>query len=291
MFNPKHVHIREDTFLLGGGGGSGPGLRRGGSLVNFLQIGKGQTCFFVFQPGEGHSFLARKNYSMSLLFCSVQAKLPVKINLNYLQVSKIYISKNYLLLTNIIVSLDPCPLSPIFWCFRVGFCDLLLLKPRELATGAFCQSRNNGESVSCRDKWSKRTGRILAEYYLRIQYIRPLGSGTTLGLHLSTSLNWHFYFFPQPMCHQQSQRSSAHPFAKKVLKYPGPPPPPPIKNVPSLKTLLWCFLDVVVSQYLFEEDLKLFFFALTEASVSLKKWWPFCYWWPNQCGAPLSDLT
>ena len=98
----------------GGGGGGGRGLRRGGSLVNFLQIGKGQTCFFVFQPGEGHSFLARKNYSMSLLFCSVQAKLPVKINLNYLQVSKIYISKNYLLLTNIIVSLDPCPLSPIF---------------------------------------------------------------------------------------------------------------------------------------------------------------------------------
>ena len=94
MFNPKHVHIREDTFLLGGGGGSGPGLRRGGSLVNFLQIGKGQTCFFVFQPGEGHSFLARKNYSMSLLFCSVQAKLPVKINLNYLQVWKnLYIKK------------------------------------------------------------------------------------------------------------------------------------------------------------------------------------------------------
>ena len=73
-------------------------------------------------------------------------------------------SKNYLLPTNIIVSLDPCPLSPLFWCFRAGFCDLLLSKPCELPTGAFFQSRNSGESVPCRDKWSKRTGRSLAEY-------------------------------------------------------------------------------------------------------------------------------
>ena len=65
-------------------------------------------------------------------------------------------------------------------------------------------------SVPYRDKWSKRTGRILAEYYLRIQFIRPLGSGTTLGLHLSTSLDLRFHLFPQPMCHQQSQRSSGH---------------------------------------------------------------------------------
>ena len=108
-------------------------------------------------------------------------------------------SKNYLLPTNIIVSLDPCPLSPIFWCFRAGFCDLLLSKPCELPTVAFFQSRNSGESVPCRDKWSKRTRRILAEYYLRIQYIRPLGSGTTLLLHLSTSLDLRFHrLFSQP---------------------------------------------------------------------------------------------
>ena len=43
--------IREDTFFIGGGGGGpvggvgGPGLRRGGLLVFFLQIGEGQTCF------------------------------------------------------------------------------------------------------------------------------------------------------------------------------------------------------------------------------------------------------
>ena len=39
--------IREGTFLIGGG--CGPGLRRGGSLVNILQIGEGQTCFIRSQ--------------------------------------------------------------------------------------------------------------------------------------------------------------------------------------------------------------------------------------------------
>ena len=34
--------IREGTFFIGGGG---PGLRRGGSFVNILQIWEGQTCF------------------------------------------------------------------------------------------------------------------------------------------------------------------------------------------------------------------------------------------------------
>ena len=126
-------------------------------------------------------------------------------------------SKNYLLPTNIIISLDPCPLSPIFWCFRTEFWDLLLSKPRKLPTGTFFQSRSGGESVPCRDKWSKRTGRILAEYYLRIQYIRPLGSGTTLGLHLSTSLDLRFHLFPQPMCHKQSQRNSGYPFKNGEL--------------------------------------------------------------------------
>ena len=106
----------------------------------------------------------------------IQAKLLVKINLNYLQLSKnLYVKK-----------LSPnehnCLLLPIFWRFCTEVCDLLLSKPRELPTGTFFQSRNSGESVPCRDKWSKRTWRILAEYYLRIEYIGPLGSGTTLGL-------------------------------------------------------------------------------------------------------------
>ena len=33
------------VFNWGGGMGGGPGLRRGGSLVNILQIGEAQTCF------------------------------------------------------------------------------------------------------------------------------------------------------------------------------------------------------------------------------------------------------
>ena len=37
-----HEILREGTFFIGGGG---TGLRRGGSLVNFLQIGEAQTCF------------------------------------------------------------------------------------------------------------------------------------------------------------------------------------------------------------------------------------------------------
>ena len=71
--------------------------------------------------------------------------------------------------------------------------------------GAFFQSRNSGESVPCRYKWSKRTDSILAEYYLRIQYIRPLGPGNTPGLHLTTSVDLHFHLFPHPMYHQQSR--------------------------------------------------------------------------------------
>ena len=107
------------------GGGGGPGLRRGGSLVNFSQIGGAQTCF-IRNWGRVTVFLGKeKNLSMSLswlLFVNkhakcietlnlyiqvklpvkkcietlnlyIQVKLPVKINLNYLQVSKYYIKK------------------------------------------------------------------------------------------------------------------------------------------------------------------------------------------------------
>ena len=205
------IIIREGTFFIGGGGG-GAGASERRVLSKFFTNWGVSNLFYSQLRGRVIVFLARKKLLHVTSILYIQAKLPVKINLNYLQVSKNLYIKNYLLPTNIIVSVDPCPLSPIFWCFRAGFCDLLLSKPRELPTGAFFQSRNSGESVPCRDKWSKRTGRILAEYYLRIQYIRPLGWGTTLGLHLSTSLDLRFHLFPQPMCHQQSQRSSGHPF-------------------------------------------------------------------------------
>ena len=69
VFEKGFKHFREGTFFIGGGGGGdGPGLRGGESLVIFLQIGKGQTCF-ILNRRRVTVFLARKNYSMSLLFC------------------------------------------------------------------------------------------------------------------------------------------------------------------------------------------------------------------------------
>ena len=54
----KKKIFREGTFLIGGGGG-GPGLRRGGSLLNFFQIVDGQTSF-IRDWGRVTAFLARK---------------------------------------------------------------------------------------------------------------------------------------------------------------------------------------------------------------------------------------
>ena len=47
-------------------GGWGLGLRRGGSLVNFSQIGEGQTCF-IRNRGRATVFLARKITSCRLV--------------------------------------------------------------------------------------------------------------------------------------------------------------------------------------------------------------------------------
>ena len=41
------------------------------------------------------------------------------------------------------------------------------------------------------------SGPIVTEYYWRIQYIRPLGMRTILGLDLSTFLDLHGHLFPQ----------------------------------------------------------------------------------------------
>ena len=71
-------------FLLGGG----PGLRRGGSLLSFLEIGEGQTCFILNRGRVTVSFWYGKKLLHAASILYIQAKLQVKINLNYLKVSK-----------------------------------------------------------------------------------------------------------------------------------------------------------------------------------------------------------
>ena len=57
--------LREGTFSIGEGGGGGPVLWRGGSLINFYKLGRVKPVYL--QPGEGYGFFWQgKNYSMSL---------------------------------------------------------------------------------------------------------------------------------------------------------------------------------------------------------------------------------
>ena len=68
----------------------GPGF--GGESI-FLKIGEGQTCF-ILNPGKVTVFSVRKKLLHVASILYIQAKQPVKINLNYLQVSKnLYIKK------------------------------------------------------------------------------------------------------------------------------------------------------------------------------------------------------
>ena len=58
-------YLGKVRFLFGGEGGGGggrPRLRRGGSLVYFLQIGEGQTCF-ILKLWRVTDFLARKKFT------------------------------------------------------------------------------------------------------------------------------------------------------------------------------------------------------------------------------------
>ena len=64
----KFFSFREGTFLIGGGGQGWLGLRRGGSLVIFLQIGEGQTCF-ILNPGRVIVFFGKEKITPWLLFC------------------------------------------------------------------------------------------------------------------------------------------------------------------------------------------------------------------------------
>ena len=62
------------------------GASEGRVLSNFLQIGEGQTCF-VLNQGRVTVLLAREKILHVASILYIQAKLPVKINPNYLQVS------------------------------------------------------------------------------------------------------------------------------------------------------------------------------------------------------------
>ena len=75
------VKLGKIRFKLGGVGG-GAGLRRGGSLVIFLQIGEGQTSF-ILNPGRVIDFFAKEKILHVASILYIQAKLPIEFNLSY----------------------------------------------------------------------------------------------------------------------------------------------------------------------------------------------------------------
>ena len=92
----KRQVVREDTFFIGGGGGGGEvgrGFGGEGPQYIFDKLGSDKP-FFILNRGRVTVFLARKKllYVASIFY--IQAKLPVKINLNYLRMSKsLYVKK------------------------------------------------------------------------------------------------------------------------------------------------------------------------------------------------------
>ena len=76
-----------------GGGGGWAGASEGRVLSKFFTNWGGSNLFYS-QPGEVTDFLARKKLLHVTSILYIQTKLPVQINLNYLQVSKnLYIKK------------------------------------------------------------------------------------------------------------------------------------------------------------------------------------------------------
>ena len=70
-------HLGKVRLLGGGGGWAEASEGSGGSLVNFLLIGEGQTCC-ILNRGRVTVFLARKKLLHVASIFYIEAKLPVK---------------------------------------------------------------------------------------------------------------------------------------------------------------------------------------------------------------------
>ena len=85
--------VKEGTFFIAGGGGWAGAWE--GRVLNKFFTNWGGSNLFYSKPGEGHSYFGKEKITpCRFYFVYIQAKLPVKINLNYLQASKnLYIKK------------------------------------------------------------------------------------------------------------------------------------------------------------------------------------------------------
>ena len=94
VFEKGFKHFREGTFFIGGGEGGGwAGASEGRVLSNFFTNWEGSNLFYS-QPEEGHGFFGKEKLLHVASILYIQTKLPVKINLNYLKVTKtLYIKK------------------------------------------------------------------------------------------------------------------------------------------------------------------------------------------------------
>ena len=82
--------VKEGTFFIGGVGRASEGRVLSKFFTNW-----GGSNLFYSKPGEDHSYFGKEKITpCRFYFVYIQAKLPVKINLNYLQASKnLYIKK------------------------------------------------------------------------------------------------------------------------------------------------------------------------------------------------------
>ena len=82
----KRQVVREGTFFIGGGGGVGRGFGGEGPWYIFDKLGRDKPVLFSTGGGSQFFWPGKKSLHVaSILY--IQAKLPVKINLNYLRMS------------------------------------------------------------------------------------------------------------------------------------------------------------------------------------------------------------